>query len=65
MFRAEAWVKTDTCVNMLAGSRRLGITALAQHCEDYIVKNFEAVVAACPLTERQYPPEQHPRRTSI
>jgi len=51
MKRAAEWVTSETCVEMLVGASRLGITELASACEKFIVNHFEAIVSKYSLAE--------------
>jgi hypothetical protein len=57
MKRAAEWVTSETCVEMLVGASKLGITELASACEKFIVDHFEAIASKYSLAEGGMIPE--------
>ena len=41
---AQRWLSFTTCVEMLMGSWRFGLSDLHASCESYVLRNFEAVI---------------------
>ncbi len=51
--QAASWLSFNTCVDMLMGSWRLGLSELHAYCENYVLHNFEAVKFSALLPVRK------------